>query len=114
MGNVGAVLVSRWSWGLLLQTSDVLLDGQASAPLLASVQSSIEQGTGGEVMGLHVWEIAPGRNAAAICVSGPAGLSPEACRAAIPSSARIAHATIEVVRSGEGSPPRPRRRCDPG
>jgi cation diffusion facilitator family transporter len=42
MGIVGAVLVTRWSWGLLRQTSRVLLDYQAPAPLREAIRNAIE------------------------------------------------------------------------
>ena len=97
MGIVGAILVGRWSVGLLKQTSAVLLDRQADDHTLAKIKHQIEAQTGGEVVDLHVWEVAPGARSAAITVLGPQGISARDCRAAFPSSARISHSTIEVI-----------------
>ena len=97
MGIVGAVLVARWSWGLLKQTGNVLMDAQADKEMLEEVKSDIEQKTGAKVADLHVWEVAPGARAAAITVVSDNAITAQACRDALPRSANILHSTIEVV-----------------
>ena len=66
MGIVGAVLVSRWAWALLKDTSGVLLDRQASEARLALVQNTIENDDD-RIFDLHVWTI--GENLYAVCIS---------------------------------------------
>ncbi len=42
MGIVGAILVARWSLGLMRDTSGILLDHQAPAPMLEQTRAAIE------------------------------------------------------------------------
>ncbi|WP_245880079.1 CDF family Co(II)/Ni(II) efflux transporter DmeF [Zobellella taiwanensis] len=57
MGIVGAILVTRWSWQLLKETSTVLLDHQHQ-----SMENAIKQAVENDdarVTDLHVWSIGP-------------------------------------------------------
>ena len=38
MGIVGALIISRWSYGLLKDTSSVLLDGEAHSEIASSIK----------------------------------------------------------------------------
>src|SRR6185503_20060413 len=55
MGIVGAVLVARWSFGLLKTTSAVLLDRSAPEELRAALEGAIERVDGNRVVDLHLW-----------------------------------------------------------
>ena len=59
MGIVGATLVARWSWGLLRDTSHVLLDRQAPGRIRDAIRSAIEDHDSNQVADLHVWSIGP-------------------------------------------------------
>lgn len=54
MGVIGAVLVARWSYGLLGTTSSVLLDRQAPEKLRATIRDVMEQDMDSQVTDLHV------------------------------------------------------------
>lgn len=97
MGVVGAVLVSRWSLGLMRSTSAVLLDKQAPRGVLSRVVQSIEQEPGNRVTDLHLWGIGPGIYCAVITivVSGRPG-SPEHYKGMIPDNLGLVHTTVEV------------------
>lgn len=96
MGIVGAVLVGRWSYGLLKETGLVLLDRQAEQNVIENVAQHLAK-AGATVLDLHVWSIGPGINAAAITVSANAETTAESLRATLPADAKIVHATIEVL-----------------
>lgn len=97
MGIVGAILIARWSWGLLGDTSGVLLDRQAGADRLERVRSALESGSD-RVADLHLWSIGPGIYAAAITLVAETPQSPAHYRALIPPELGIVHATVEVHR----------------
>ena len=59
MGIVGAILVARWSFGLLKTTSTIILDEQASADTCNSIQLAIESEESSRIVDLHVWTIGP-------------------------------------------------------
>lgn len=97
MGLVGSILVARWSCDLLRQTGMLLLDGQANQMVLATTAEALEELRGVRVTDLHIWEIAPGARAAAITIVASGAVSVDQCRSALPLSAGIAHATIEIA-----------------
>ncbi|HYN40108.1 MAG TPA: CDF family Co(II)/Ni(II) efflux transporter DmeF [Rhodospirillales bacterium] len=97
VGLVGAVLVCRWAWGLLRDSSGVLLDRQAPEAVHERIRSAVERGDD-RVADLHVWSIGPAGWAAAFSVVSHDPQPPEAYKAMIPADARIIHATVEVHR----------------
>ncbi len=60
MGVVGAILVARWSTGLLRTTSRVLLDHQGPDSIRHAIRQNLEELTGVTVVDLHLWQIGPG------------------------------------------------------
>lgn len=98
MGIVGAVLVARWSLGLLRETSGVLLDRQAPRTLRRRVLACVERGGESRVADLHLWAVGPGLYAAILVVVTPAPRPPETYKARIPGDLGIAHVVVEVHR----------------
>jgi Co/Zn/Cd efflux system component len=96
MGLLGAALVTRWSWGLLRDTSRILLDHQAPDTVRDAVREAIEGVAGNRLYDLHVWSVAPGTYAAALGVVTHTPRPPEDYKALIPAGLGIAHLTIEV------------------
>jgi Co/Zn/Cd efflux system component len=98
MGVVGAVLVTRWSLGLLRETSGVLLDVQLPDGSSERLRQAIEAQDNDRVADLHLWSIGPGIHAAAIVVVSDEPPSPDHYRKLIPPDLHVVHATIEVHR----------------
>jgi len=97
MGIIGALLVARWSLGLIRTTAKVLLDHQASAEVLQTVRQILTEDGETEVTDLHVWAIGPGRYAALIAVAAPVPRTPDEYRTRLRAAQpNIVHATIEV------------------
>ena len=96
MGIAGSLLVARWSWGLLRQTSRVLLDHQAPAVVVEAVRSALEDQGGVAVVDLHVWDIGPGLRAGAIVLRADDPQPPAHYRERLPHHAGLVHVTIEV------------------
>jgi Co/Zn/Cd efflux system component len=103
MGIIGAVLVTRWSWGLLRQTSQVLLDYQAPIQIRDTVRSAIESVFDNRVADLHVWSIGPGIYAAIVALVTDDPRSAEFYQNLIPKNLGIVHVSVEVY-SCSGSP----------
>ncbi|MGM0485236.1 MAG: CDF family Co(II)/Ni(II) efflux transporter DmeF [Planctomycetota bacterium] len=101
MGIVGAILVARWSVGLLRATGRVLLDRQALDHLRESIRRCVES-QGDEVADLHLWAIAPDRYCLVLSVVADHPGSLADYRAALPTDARLAHVTVEVWQRGRG------------
>ena len=96
MGIVGALLVAKWSYGLLGTTARVLLDCQAPDDVQASIREAIEQDGDSRVTDLHVWSIGPGIYSAQIALVAHEPASPGAYKARIPASAGLVHIAVEV------------------
>nr|WP_298410915.1 CDF family Co(II)/Ni(II) efflux transporter DmeF [uncultured Halomonas sp.] len=97
MGIVGAVLITRWSWHLLKDTSRVLLDQQRS-DLEEDVRHAIENGDA-RISDLHLWSIGPNIHAAIVSVVShdpeTPGVYKRRIQARCPS---LVHVTIETQR----------------
>jgi cation diffusion facilitator family transporter len=106
MGVVGAMLVSRWSLGLLRTSGAVLLDRQEPEDLCESIRQSIEGG-GDEVVDLHLWSIGPGIYALIVSVVAEDPKPPAHYKRRMPSHPGLVHVTIEVHArrdAGDSSP----------
>ncbi len=96
MGIVGAVLVARWSVGLLKTTSAVLLDRSATAEVRNAVRKEIEGTDGNRVVDLHVWSLGLNLYSVLVTVVTPRPHPPEHYKALLPKHLNIVHATVEV------------------
>jgi cation diffusion facilitator family transporter len=98
MGIVGAILVARWSLGLIRDTSGILLDHQAPAVMLEQARSAIERVDDNRITDLHIWSIGPGIYSATIAVVSDTPMPPEYYKSLIPKELGIVHTIVEVHR----------------
>lgn len=96
MGLVGAGLVIRWSWGLLLASSQVLLDMQAPDEIRERLRSAIESKGDSRISDLHVWAVGQGIYAAEITLVSSDPLGTEEYYRLLPRQLGIVHLTIET------------------
>ena len=96
MGIVGAILVARWSLGLLQTTSGVLLDKQGPENLRRRIRESIEQDDDSEVADLHLWSIGPNIYIAVIAVVAHRPATPDHYKERLPKNLGLAHISIEI------------------
>ena len=101
MGIVGAVLVVRWSMGLLRISSRVLLDVQAPEPVRRAVAAAIESRGDHRVSDLHIWSVGPGIYAAEVAVVAREPLDPDDYLALLPPDTGIVHLTVEPHRCAQ-------------
>ncbi len=96
MGIVGAILVARWSFGLLKSTTGILLDEQADDSMIETVRSSIERDAECRVVDLHIWVVAPGIHSAIVSIVSPTPREPLYYKEILHQKLRLKHLTIEV------------------
>ncbi|GAB2893036.1 CDF family iron/cobalt efflux transporter AitP [Uliginosibacterium flavum] len=97
MGIVGAVLVARWSVGLLQQTGRVLLDAEMDAPVVAEIREVIAASPiPATIRDLHVWRIGKGSYACVLSLLSSAAASPDYFRAQLQIHEELVHITVEV------------------
>ncbi len=104
MGILGAALVSRWSWGLIRSTGQVLLDMKAPPGILQAIRSAIEADGDNRISDLHVWSVGPAIYSAEIGVVSSSPREPSAYRALLPTTLHLAHVTIEVQHCPDHTP----------
>jgi cation diffusion facilitator family transporter len=97
MGLVGAVLVTRWAWGLLRDTGRVLLDAEMDAPVVAEVREVIERGpVPARITDLHVWRVGRGKYACVVSLVTSAAVDAAYFREALRVHEELVHVTVEV------------------
>lgn len=96
MGIVGAVLVARWSAGLMRSTSHVLLDRQAAEEQITRLKEILEEDGQARVTDLHLWSVGPGIHSAIIALVSESPRSVQEYKKMIPADEGIVHVTIEV------------------
>lgn len=98
MGIVGAILVCRWSLGLLRATSAILLDKQGAEDIQKKIKESIERVEDNRVADLHLWAIGPNIYGVILSVVTYNPEPPEHYKQLIPSGLGLAHISVEVHR----------------
>jgi len=96
MGIVGAVIISRWAWGLVRQSSPVLLDASMPARQRQAIQRAIEEDGENHVTDLHTWRISEHHFAAIISIVSPRPETTEHYRQLLSDFEQLSHLTIEV------------------
>jgi len=96
VGILGAILVARWSIGLLRTTSAVLLDTQAPDEIRNAISASIEADGDSQVADLHVWLIGPDIYNASVSIVAHDPKPAAYYQAALPTNLGLVHSTIEV------------------
>ncbi len=96
MGIVGAILVARWSLGLLGTTTEVLLDKQGPETIRQKIRNGIEQDHDSKVADLHLWSIGPNIYSVVIVVVAHDPTTVEEYKERIPKNLGLVHIVIEV------------------
>jgi cation diffusion facilitator family transporter len=96
MGIVGALVITRWAMGLLVETSGILLDGSVEPEISESIRSAVEAEPECHVADLHVWAVAPDHLAVILSVKTPGHWTPEAIKGLLTDIPHLAHITVEV------------------
>jgi len=97
MGVVGALVIARWSWGLIRDAGAVLVDYvPAAEDLPDDVRAAIESPTD-HITDLHIWQVGPGHHAAIVAIASSAPQSVETYKAKLSHIHDLSHLTVEVV-----------------
>ena len=96
MGIVGALIISRWSYGLLRDTSKVLLDGDALSGIKTAIKNTIEADSDNRVTDLHLWRVSSFHIATIISIVTHYPRLPEHYKRLLAGFEEIVHITIEI------------------
>lgn len=96
MGVVGALVIARWSWGLIRDSGTVLLDATPqSARLRHDIERALDAGDG-EIADLHVWQVGPGHYAAIVSLVTPHPRDSAFYKGKLAHIAGLSHVTVET------------------
>ncbi|MFC1815801.1 CDF family Co(II)/Ni(II) efflux transporter DmeF [Thermodesulfobacteriota bacterium] len=96
MGLVGSAVITRWAYGLLQDTSKILLDRDVKEETITAIYSAIESDIDNKITDLHIWRIGSHHLAVIISLVTHCPKPPEHYKKLIENFEEIEHITIEV------------------
>lgn len=96
IGIVGALVILRWSWGLLRDSGAVLVDYLSKdEDLPDEIRSAIET-EADKIIDLHVWQLGPGHHGAIVSIISTQPQTVGEYRRRLADLSELSHVTIEV------------------
>ena len=96
MGVVGAIVITRWSYGLLKETGPILLDASIEKEYRNKILNAIEKDADNKVSDIHIWKVGANDYAAIISLVTHFPNSTEHYKSLLRSFDHLSHVTIEV------------------
>lgn len=98
MGILGAVLVSVWAYGLIKDSSRVLLDAEMNAPVVEEIREVIAASPiPARIIDLHVWRVGKQKYACILALAVTENVKPYYFRRQLAIHEELAHITIEMT-----------------
>ncbi|MER3472966.1 MAG: hypothetical protein C4335_02815 [Armatimonadota bacterium] len=94
-GVLGALMILRWTYGLLKESAAVLLDRDGSS-LPHEIVQAIESDGDTRISDLHVWRVGQGRYACILSVVAHSPETAQAYKQRLQHLPELAHVTVEV------------------
>lgn len=104
MGMVGAIIITRWSYSLIKETSPILLDESIGMAVREAIIDSIESDADNRIADLHIWRIAPNHFAIIVSIVTHDPKDPEYYKnllkkfRTVGGVNKLSHITVEVTR----------------
>jgi cation diffusion facilitator family transporter len=97
MGIVGAAVISKWSYGLIKESSSVLLDKSVSSSTHQELASYLIENHDVIITDLHIWKISASHQAAIISLTTNEPRSADSYKALLTKHfPQLTHVTIEI------------------
>lgn len=96
MGFVGAVVIARWSYGLILETGFILLDGTLDKQTKLAIVGAIEADADNRVTDLHVWNVSQQHVSATVSLVTHYPQQPDYYKNLLRDIPSLAHVLVEV------------------
>ncbi|MGX5203011.1 cation diffusion facilitator family transporter [Aliikangiella sp. IMCC44632] len=99
MGIVGAGVISRWSYGLIKESSSVLLDKTINLSSFDKIAKSLRDESNTIILDLHIWKIGTSHRAAILSIQAKNPLEPHAYKKILKQHIpRLSHISVEVIK----------------
>ncbi len=96
MGIVGAIIITRWAYGLIKQTSPLLLDASIAEDYKLSITEAIENDADNQIADIHVWKVGANDYAAIISIVTHMPNTTEHYKTLLKGFDKLSHITIEI------------------
>jgi len=103
MGIVGALIITKWSYGLLRDTGRILLDRDVNPEAVAEIKDIIESDADNRVSDIHVWRVGPHHLSVILSIVTHFPNPPGYYKKLLSGYDDISHVTVEV-NTCEGKP----------
>ena len=98
MGIVGAIVITRWAWGLLKESSAILLDAGVKKEVREEIKDVIEADADNRVTDIHVWKVGPHHLAVLLTLVTHYPRSSGEYKKLLAGFDQLKHITIEVIK----------------
>ena len=99
IGIVGALVISRWSFGLLRDTSNILLDRGVDRKTVKDITAVIEADSDNRVSDIHIWVVGSHQLSAIISIVTHFPKDPDYYKDLLSKFDDLVHVTVEVNKS---------------
>lgn len=96
MGIVGSLVITRWAFGLLKDTSSILLDGSVGSTTREAIRTAVETKADCRISDLHAWAVAPGHLAVILAVETKKSCNPDDIKALLADIPHLLHINVEL------------------
>jgi cation diffusion facilitator family transporter len=97
MGIVGAGVITAWSYGLLRDTSRVLLDREMDHEIVREIREALESDADTRITDLHVWRVGRAQFACLVSIVAGNPKTPGEYKDLLRDHEEIVHVTVEVM-----------------
>ncbi len=96
MGVIGAVIISRWAYGLIIDTSSILLDKNIDVEQKFKIKEQIESDSDNRISDLHLWKVGSNDYATIISLVTHFPKAVEHYKKLLNGIDNLSHITIEI------------------
>ncbi|MGB5157479.1 CDF family Co(II)/Ni(II) efflux transporter DmeF [Desulfobacterium sp. N47] len=96
MGIIGALVITRWSYSLLKETSPILLDENIEEKYKSEIKANVESDSDNRISDLHLWKVGPSDYAVIISLVTHFPKPVEHYKHLLKNISHLSHITIEV------------------
>ena len=97
MGIVGALIITKWSYGLLRDTGRILLDRDVNPEAIDEIREVIEADADNRIADIHVWRVGPHHLSVILSIVTHFPNPPEHYKKLLSGYDEISHVTVEVI-----------------
>ncbi len=96
MGILGAILIFRWTYFLMRDTSTILIDRTTDDAIIQEIKTEIEWDEKSKIKDLHIWKVGQNKFACMLCIDAKNLYTTHDYQHRLMVVHELAHTTIEI------------------